>query len=98
MTFADFLHYAAGPGVSAVVGVVLALVAEYIPAYQALAPKQKVLVFIAACFVLPLLAATLLGACGFEPWSFDPLYWQAIVAGFVASGIGTLAHTPQKAS
>lgn len=96
MSFAEFLRYAAGDGVSIIVGVVLSQVAEYIPAYQALEAKPKALAFIGACFVIPLLAATLLGACGYEPWSFDPLFWQAIIAGFVASGVGTLTHVPQK--
>lgn len=97
MSFADFLRYASGPGVAAVVGVILALVAEYVAPYQALAPKVKALVFIGACFVVPVVAAVLLGACQFEPWSFDPLFWRALVGGFVASGIGTLTHVPQKA-
>jgi len=96
MTFVQFLRGASGPLTAVIVGTILALVAEYIPAYQALEAKPKALAFIGACFVIPLLAATLLGACGYEPWSFDPLFWQAIIAGFVASGVGTLTHVPQK--
>ena len=32
-------------------------------------------------------------ALGYVPWSFDPLIWHALWNGFVAGGVGTVAHT-----
>lgn len=97
MSFEQFLRYAAGPGVSVVVGVVLSQVIEYVKGYQKLGKKAKVLVFVGLCFIIPVLAALMLGLLAYDPWSFDPLFWRALLAGFVASGIGTLAHVPNKA-
>ncbi len=96
MSFEQFLRYAGGTGVSVVVGVVLSQVIEYVAAYQRLGAKPKALVFVGLCFIIPVLAALLLGLLKYEPWSFDPLFWKALVAGFSAAGIGTLAHVPQK--
>ena len=96
MTFADFLSWLSTPsGIAIAAGVVLSWLADAVPRYTYLSPKQKRLVFLAACLLLPLLAATLRGAAGYAAWTLDPLYWQALTAGATAFGAGTLAHTTQ---
>ena len=95
MTFQDFLRYASGPGVATIVAVILSLVVEMWPRFNELQPKTRRLVFIALCFGAPTLFALLRVAVGHVALSFDPLVWDALVAGFAAAGIGTLAHTPR---
>ena len=92
MSFYEFLTYAGGPGVGVVVGFLLSFLIEYWPWFAGLADKPKRLVFFGFCFVLPVLCAILKGACGYEGWTFDPLFWQALVSGFAAAFGGTLAH------
>jgi hypothetical protein len=91
--FATWLEWASGPLIPAIVAFVLSFVVEYFPQYEALAPKVKRLVFLGLCMIVPLLAATARGALGYEPWSFDPLYWHALWAGFAAYGVGNVTHT-----
>lgn len=92
-TFDSWLTAASGPLVAAIVGFLLSWVVEWWPAYDKLAPRVKRLAFFIMCLIVPVLAATLRGLLGYVAWSFDPLYWHALWAGFAASGIGTLAHT-----
>lgn len=96
MTFDQFLQYASGSGVAIIVGILLSLAAEDWAWYQARSPRHKTFLFWLACMVIPLIAVTLRGLMHYAPWSFDPLYWKAIVSGFVATGIGTVTHIPQK--
>lgn len=92
MTLDQFLQYASGAGVSAVVAVILSFIVEYIPSYDVLAPKYKRLVFIGMSFVVPLLAS--LAGVLLVNWPMtQELIWSALVAGASAAGIGTLAHT-----
>ena len=95
MAFADFIRYAAGAGVSAIVAVVISVFVEYWPWYSGLSPKLKRLLFFVMSFVVPVLAAVIGCLTGVFDWSFYTTFWPAIVAGFAASGIGTLAHTPK---
>jgi len=95
MTYGEFLSYAAGPGVSVVVGVLLSLVMEWERVkekYDQLSPATKRVIFYGLCFVVPL-GATVLGVAT-EGWdsSWPGVWWTALSSGFVASGIGTLAH------
>ena len=92
MSFYEFLQYAGGPGIGVVVGFVMSFLVEYWPWFAGLAERPKRLVFFGFCFVLPVLCAILKAALGFEPWTFDPLFWQALVAAFAAAFGGTLAH------
>ena len=94
-TFDSWLKAASGPLAGAIVAVIVSLAVEYWPWYGELSPKQKRLFYIGLCFVLPVLAATLRGIAGYVAWSFDPLYWHALVYGFAAAGLGTLVHTPK---
>lgn len=92
MTFDEFLMAASGPLVAAIVGGILSFVVEYWPQFEALAERYKRLVFLALCLVVPAAAALLRAALGYVPLTFDPLIWQALVAGAAAGGIGTLVH------
>ena len=79
-------------GVAAAVGVFLSWLAEYIPGYDALAPKWKRLVFLGACFVVPLCAAGLNILTTGAPVSWELTFWPAMLAGGIAFGGGTVAH------
>lgn len=92
MTFAEALEYASGPGVAAVVGILLSFIVEYVPQYQALAPKQKRLVFLGLSLAVPVVAATLRGLWGYVAWGWESQYWPALWAGGVAFTSGTVTH------
>ncbi len=94
MTFEQFLSWLSTPsGIAIAVGVLLSWLIDYLPRYGYLSPKEKRLVYLGLCLLIPLLAATLRGLAGYASWTFDPLYWQALTAGATAFGAGTLAHT-----
>lgn len=91
-SFDKFLELLSGPFISAAVGVVLSFVIEWFPAYNALPSRAKRLLYFGLCLLIPVAAACLRAALDYVPWSFDPLVWNAIVAGVTAGGAGTLAH------
>jgi len=97
MTWEAFLRFVSGPGIAIAAGVLLSFALEYVPRfsywYTPMSPKDKRLVYSALCFVVPVLGAILLGLGGYEPWSWDPLIWRALVGGSAAAGIGTLTAT-----
>lgn len=95
MTWTVFLAWASGPGVSAIVAAILSVAIEHWPWYGALGPKQKRLIYAGLCLIVPMMAAMLRVASGQVSLSFDPLIWDALVAGAAAMGVGTLAHTPR---
>ena len=95
MTWTVFLRWASGPGVSAIVAALLSVAVEYWPWYGRLDPKPKRVVYAGFCLIVPILAAMLRVASGHVVLSFDPLIWDALVAGAAALGVGTLAHTPR---
>jgi len=95
MSWTKFLEWASGPGVSAIVAVLLSIAVEYWPWYGRLNPKPKRLVFAGFCLVVPLLAAGLRVVSGHVGLSWDPLLWNAVVAAAAAIGAGTMAHTPR---
>lgn len=101
MSWEDFLRYLLSPvGVGAAVGIAFYYLADYWPSYHELPPKLKRLVFAALCLLFPLASATLLALSGLVPWSWDPLYWDALQAAVAAFAAGTLQHTrnlPSKA-
>jgi hypothetical protein len=80
MTLTQFLQYASGPGVNAVVGFVLAFLLELVPGFDGVAPRQKRLLTMGLSFVVPI-AATV-GLYGLTA-NTDQV-WAALVAGFVA--------------
>ena len=94
MEWTDFLEYASGPGVAVIVGLLLSeVVTEYLPGFAALASRWKRVVFFGLCLVVPLLASVLGVATAGWPGTWVATYWPALVAGGVAFGSGTLAHT-----
>ena len=98
MGWNEFLDFLQGPGISIVVGVILSLVIEYWPKFQALEPKWKQLVFAGLCFVVPLLGA--LGMCvsGFAVWGdWSNLWWPALVNGGSAFFSGSMTHRADNA-
>lgn len=94
LTWSGFLELLSTPnGIAAAVGVLLSVVVEYIPQYDALVPKWKRLVFLLFCFVVPLAAAGLgIATCGW-PAGWEATFWPAVLAGGIAFGGGTVAHT-----
>jgi len=92
MTWAEALIYASGPGVAAVIGVILSFVVEYWDGYGALVPRMKRLVFMAFCLAVPVAAAFLRVAWGYVALTWDPLMWQAILAGGTAFLTGQIVH------
>jgi MFS family permease len=95
MSWETFLRFVSGAGVSTGVAVVLSILVEYVPRYSYLSPKQKRLIYAALCLVMPVTGAALLAAGGYEPLTWDPLVWRAVLAGAAAFGAGTAAHTPR---
>ena len=94
MTWAEFLKLLSEPNmIAAAAGAILSFLVEYIPSYDTLAPKWKRLVFLGACFVLPLLAATLGILTAGWPASWEATFWPAVLAAAIAFGGGTAAHT-----
>ena len=89
----EFVLGLQGSALSAAVGVVLSYVIEWWKGYGDLSAQGKRLVFLGICLVLPM-AAVAVGIlmCGQSP-SFVDTFWPALVAGFVAFGTGTAAHT-----
>ncbi len=93
MEFAAFLRWCQGPGINLAVGALLAVVVEYWPQFQAMQSKHKRLAFFGLCLAVPLLAAVVACASGYQVWSFAATFWPVIWAGIVAAGSGTLVHT-----
>ncbi len=88
MTFLEFLRYASGPGVNAVVGFILAFALELAPGFETYPPRQKRLLTMGLCFVVPVVAAVGLiayGEIGLATWrDVVEVVWAAGVAGFGA--------------
>jgi len=94
MSWSDFLALLYSPnGIAAAAGIVLSALVEYIPKYDNLAPKWKRLVFLGVCFIIPLCAAGLAVLTTGAPLSWEATFWPAVLAGGIAFGGGTVAHT-----
>lgn len=91
-SFDEALQGLSGPLISAVVGVIISWVIEFVPGYGSLAPRYKRLVYFGLCMVVPVTAACSRAALGYVAWSFDPLVWHALWNGAAAGGVGTLFH------
>lgn len=93
MSWSDFLAYLSQPnGIAVAAGFLWSWLIQYIPKYEALAPKWKRLVFAVVCLAVPLVAAVL-GVITLD-WSldFEATFWPAIVAGATAFATGTISH------
>ena len=94
LTWSGFLQLLSSPnGVAAGVGVVVSWLVEYIPGFDGLDPKWKRLVFLGLCFIVPLAAAGLAILTTGAPLSWELTFWPAVLAGGIAFGGGTVAHT-----
>lgn len=93
MTWSEFLALLSAPnGIAAAIGVVLSLVIEFWPEYEQLEARQKRLVFLGLCFVIPVAATTLGVLTAGWPLAWEPTFWHAVLAGGIAFGGGTVAH------
>jgi len=93
MNWTEFLSYLRGPGVAAVVGVLLSYVVEYWELYQTLDSRYKRLVIAGLCFVVPVVATALSCASGLMVWGdWANTWWPALVAGFTAFSGNQFAH------
>ena len=79
-------------GVGAIAGVLLSWLADYVPAFTTLDPKVKRLVFLGVSLLVPIVASLVMVATGVVVLSWDPLIWDAIVAGITAFGAGTVLN------
>ena len=91
MTFAEFLQYLQTSGVNAVVGFLISYLAEWWPKYEELEAKAKRFIMMGFCFVVPLLAAGVGVAMGYQPFALET-FWQAAQAGFLAFLTSQAAH------
>lgn len=84
MSWEEFLRYASGPGVSAVVGALLSVLVEYWPVFDTWAPRWKRATMFLLCLVVPVLASGLGIASAGWPATWEATFWPALVAGFTA--------------
>ncbi len=92
MTLEQFLTYASGEGVNAVVGFILAFVLELAPKFETYPPRQKRLITMGLSFVVPVAATggllVLQAATQGRPYPTGVetvnLVWRALAAGFAA--------------
>lgn len=93
-TWEGFLRLLSEPNaIAAAVGIAWSWLAEYVPGFRDLVPKWKRLVFLGLCLLIPVIAASLgILTCGWTV-SWNTVYWPALLAGFIAFGGGTVAHT-----
>lgn len=95
-SFDEALIYASGIGIAVIVGFVISVLLDYWPAYADLTTAQKRALYAGFCLVVPIGAATLRGALGYTPWTFDPLYWHALWSGVATWIAGTAVHNKIK--
>jgi len=92
MSWDDFLGYASGPGINALVGAVLALVVEYWPRYGELEARWKRLVIFVLCLAVPLVATAAGVVTADWTASWEGAMWPALVAGFTAYVASQAVH------
>jgi len=83
-TFQEFLFWLQDPGIEVAVGVVTSVIAEYVPAFEKLERKWKRPVILGLNLAVPLAAAVVGVAVGYQPANFDGTFWPALVAGVLA--------------
>lgn len=95
LTWGEFLHLLVGPTAATVAGLLISLIIEYWPKFQAVVePKFKTAIFFGLCMLIPLLATAMGIATGeFGAWGdWQTTWWPALVSGWAAAGIGSLVH------
>ena len=94
LSWSGFLELLSTPnGVAAAAGVFLSWLIEFWPGYDALVPKWKRLAFFGICQVIPLAAAGLGILTAGWSVAWEATFWPAVLAGAIAFGGGTVAHT-----
>jgi len=95
MTLRDALLGLQGPLLNGAVGLLLALLAEFLPPewYANAAPKVKRLIFLGTCLVLPVLSALAGCLMGYQAWDVDTFFGAFWAGGLIAFGDGTMLHT-----
>ena len=92
MTLIEALNLARGPGINAVVGVLISILIEYVPEWSELDAKAKRPIILLICLLVPILATFGLVALGqVQPNDLD-LWWAAILSGATAFSTSQLAH------
>jgi len=93
MTWEQALQWAATGGVAAIAGLIISVLIEYWPAFQALQAKAMVAIYIILCLIIPMIAMSLGVVTGVGEWgSFGDTWWPAIQNGLGAASLGTLFH------
>lgn len=83
-SFQEFLAWAQDPGIAVVAGIVISISAEYVPKFVKLTKQKKLPIIFVINVGIPLLAAAVSVAAGYQPKSFDATFWPALVAGGLA--------------
>lgn len=92
MTFQEFLTYAQGPGINAIIGFALTFVVEWFPRWEDIDRKIKRLVFFLSSLIIPVIAALLSVVAGYQQLDFAATIWPCLVAGFAAFITGTFGY------
>ena len=91
MSLTNFLTYAAGPGINAIVGFILSFILEWLPGFTGASPRAKRLITMLLCFAVPTLATV--GLCSLAGSVTVEDMWRALSAGFAAFFLSQAAHT-----
>lgn len=99
MSLINFLTYVSGPGINAVVGVVISFAVDTVPGFKTwfagLDPRVKRLVTFLLSLTVPVLASLALGGISGIPLfskGMGGLLWQAIQSGFLSFTASQAAH------
>lgn len=93
LNWSEFLNWLSTPnGVPVVAGILLSVIAEYVPAYNSIPAKWKRVVFFFASLVVPVGAAGLGVLTDGWPATWVETFWPAIVTGILVFASGTMAH------
>jgi hypothetical protein len=84
ISFQDFLVWLQHPGIEVAVGVLSSVIVEYIPRFEKLERKWKAPVIFGFNVGVPVIAAGISVALGYQLADFDATFWPAIVAGVLA--------------
>ena len=99
MSLTEFLTHASGPGINAIVGVVISFAVDEIPGFKvwfaSLEPRFKRLITFLLSLVIPILASLALGSIsGFTVFSKEmgDLLWRAVQSGLLSFTASQAAH------
>jgi hypothetical protein len=99
MSVTEFLTHASGPGINAIVGVVISFAVDVVPGFKAwfasLDPRLKRLITFLLSLVVPILASLALGIISGVPLfskEMSYLLWRAVQSGFLSFTTSQAAH------